>query len=139
MQWLSHFWRIPYTSYLTISDIIIALVRYRGQANRGARARNLFSSERTFNSWLRSGLGAMALGTTASKYVYTASGKAAAILLFCLGVIITFYCLVRHYHSVFQIEEDILYSISVLPVTFSILAVALAVTIFVLVLLDESY
>jgi uncharacterized membrane protein YidH (DUF202 family) len=130
---------MPYSSYLTVKDILLALLRYRGQENRGARARNLFSSERTFNSWLRSGLGAMAFGTIASRYMNTAVGKAAAILLFCLGVLITLYCLVRHYHTVFQVEEDILYSITVLPITFSILAVSLAVTVFVLVSLDDSF
>lgn len=81
----------------------------------------------------------MALATVASKYMYTASGKAAVILMFCLGVAIIFYSLVRHYHSLFQVEEDILYSISILPVSFSILAVSMAIVVFVLVLLDDSY
>jgi hypothetical protein len=46
MEHLHRLWHMPYSSYLTVNDILLALLRYRGQENRGARARNLFSSER---------------------------------------------------------------------------------------------
>eukprot|EP00871_Galdieria_phlegrea_P000865 jgi/Galph1/177/GphlegSOOS_G5012.1 len=137
-QNISKLYTIPYNSRYSLRSIIISLSQYKGQINRGARARNLFSSERTFNSWLRAGLAAVAFGATAAKYLKTVYGRIGGILLFVLGVFIIVYCVGRHYFSVFQIEEDNLYSISIVPLGFSILAVMLAITTFVLLMLDDS-
>ncbi|EME28884.1 hypothetical protein Gasu2_25830 [Galdieria sulphuraria] len=83
----------------------ISLFSYQARPNAGSRARDLFASERTFLSWLRTGLASITMGLAFGKLLGTVISKVVGALLISMGAFLIVYSGQHYYWNIYHIER----------------------------------
>ncbi|KAK4528788.1 hypothetical protein GAYE_SCF64G6734 [Galdieria yellowstonensis] len=119
--------------YIPSKEVFISFVRYKPQPNRGNLARDLLANERTFLSWLRTGMASISVGLAFGRLIGTTLSEVVGTLFVFLGLFIAVYCCIRYYVNVFQIEDDKYTADTVGPWILVSLLVAIAAVSFALI------
>lgn len=127
MSWKS------FLEYLPSKEVFISLVHYKPRPNRGNLARDLLANERTFLSWLRTGMASISVGLAFGRLIGTTLAEIVGTLFVFLGLFVSVYCCLRYYVNVFQIEEDKYTADTVGPWILVSLLVAIAAISFALI------
>eukprot|EP00871_Galdieria_phlegrea_P005495 jgi/Galph1/5947/GphlegSOOS_G4542.1 len=119
--------------YLPNKYELTSLFIYRPLPNRGNRARDLLANERTFLSWLRTGMASISVGLAFGRLIGTTLAKIVGTLFVFLGLFIAVYCCLRYYVNVFQIDNDKYTADTVGPWILVVLLVVIAAVSFALI------
>ncbi|GJQ13824.1 hypothetical protein GpartN1_g5615.t1 [Galdieria partita] len=83
----------------------LSLFSYQAKPNAGSRARDLFASERTFLSWLRTGLASITMGLAFGKLLGSVVSKVVGALLVSMGAFLIVYSGQHYYFNIYHIER----------------------------------